>query len=108
MSTDDKLSRIRLSDAQVSALECRGLEKPFDEDQDIVADSWPAPYTHLFFARRDADRLARALTEESNAEDAQAEKETCRACAAYARRASASLAALARRVFRASVETEGR
>jgi len=94
--------RIRLSDAQVSALECRGLEEPQDALEALLARSWQGDAI-LVFDPEEAEDLAEALCDASNAEDAYAEL----ACEpldlrGFARRASRSLAALMMRVARAA------
>jgi hypothetical protein len=92
--------RLRLTDAQVAALEGRGLEEPQDPAEDALAAAWRGQF--LMFAPGSADLLFEALRDASNAEDAFAEMPGDRDLRAFARRAARSLAALSGRVLRAS------
>lgn len=84
--------RLRLSPAQVSALECRdggGLDP-------LTLAAWRGSF--LVFERAEAEALADELNEASNAEDAQAEFYGCR----FARRAARSFYAMTSRVLKAA------
>lgn len=87
---------LRLTDAQVSALECRGLEAPTDAGEELVARCWTGGVLH--FAEADREALFDALNEMSNREDAQ--HQLCDDV--FAGRAARSLAAVASRVLRRS------
>lgn len=87
--------RLRLTDAQVSALECRGIT---DEDEPAISRAWRGSAV-LAFEAAEAEALARELTEAANAEDAQAEeRRTDPETAKYARAACRSLTAMATKV----------
>lgn len=89
--------RVRLSPAQVAALECRGLEDPHDDGEVLLALAWRrGGRTSLAFEPGERDALFVALCDASNAEDGHAEEKGC----PYARRAGASLGAVASRVLR--------
>lgn len=84
------MKSIRLSPAQVSALECReggGLGPK-------TIEAWQG--NRLIFREDEAPALADELTEASNGEDAQAEIMGCK----YARRAAHSLAVVSIKVAR--------
>lgn len=91
---------IKLSDAQVSALECRDFD-PCDRAAASVLAAWSTD--RLTFYSDQCDLLFAALNEASNAEDAFAEITShdadSRRCAA---RAARSLCALASKVLRGS------
>lgn len=89
--------KLRLTDAQVSAMECRDwTEEP------VVRRCWDGGAALLFDAQ-DREPLYAALQDASNAEDAHAEYVLGPGdCRTYARRAARSLATLAGRVLRAS------
>lgn len=89
---------IRLSDAQISALECAGLEPG---EHDTVVRAW-ASRARLAFDLADRDALFSELTDLSNAEDATAEQERDRDMRKFARRASMALATVASKVLRAA------
>ena len=86
------MSAIRLTPAQVSAIECR----PLDEEEAIIARCWQGG--RLVFAPADREALYVALNEASNAEDADAGLRGDK----FARRAASSLATLAAKVLRAA------
>lgn len=92
---------VHLSAAQISALECGGLDWDAPEPGPIER-AWSTHRHALVFEEADRDALADALNEMSNAEDAFAEERTNdREMRTFARRASRSLAALYGRVLRA-------
>lgn len=86
--------RVRMTDAQVSALECRDP----DGLGPVTLAAWQGRFIHLIFDRADADALWAELNDASNAEDGQAVVEGC----FRARRAAASLSALASKVSKAA------
>lgn len=89
--------RVKLSPAQVSALECRPLGFGLDQSdpEDVLLDAcWDRDGRALVFEEGQRDALCAALVEASNAEDGQAEEKDD----VYARRAARSLAALAGKV----------
>lgn len=92
----NKLLRIRLSPAQVSALECReggGLDE-------VTLRAWQGEY--LVFPESERELLFEELIEASNCEDAQAEEQRYRgenSVAAY--RAALSFSTLTGKVLRA-------
>ncbi len=88
---------IRLTNAQTAALECRGLEAPQDELEELVARCWDQARGRLTFEPDEADDLWGILSEMSNAEDAQ-QQETGDV---FAGRAARSLASVASKVIRA-------
>ena len=87
--------RIKLSPAQISALECRaggGLDP-------LTEAAWEdGGRTHLDFLTVTASALFEELVDAGNAEDAQWEVTGC----AYAGRAARSLSAVSGKVLRAS------
>lgn len=95
--------RIRLTDAQLSALECSGLEiidRDADDAEDlaVLAAAWTGRTLTVTDATRES--LWRAINDRSNAEDAAAEQDNDPAMRTFARRASRSLATLGSRVLR--------
>jgi len=84
--------RVRLSPAQVSALECRGVD---GLDSTTLA-AWNVGAGTLTFGIEDVDALLDELTDASNAEDAFAEAYKC----PYARRAAMSLSVIGSKVIR--------
>ncbi len=86
--------KIRLTGPQEGALECRGLDEPFDAGEALLARCWVGRYLRFEADQRDA--LFSVLNELSNAEDAQHQIEGD----ALAGRAARSLAALASRVLK--------
>jgi hypothetical protein len=84
---------LRLTAAQLSALECAGLEERADDlepDEQILRAAWRGRQLEVTDATREA--IFRALTDRSNAEDADAQQ---RADAAIRRQAAGAAAALA-------------
>ena len=87
--------RLRITSAQVSALECRGITS---EDDPAIGRAWRG-FAVLAFEPAEAEALAAELTEAANAEDGQAEERgTDPETAKYARAACRSLTAMAARV----------
>lgn len=86
--------RVRLSDAQVSAIECRHLE----DEEEPIGRAWDGG-RNLEFEVEEREELWRALVDAGNAEDAQAQQSTGET-RAMANRASHSLAAVAGKVLR--------
>lgn len=94
--------KIRMTDAQISALECSGVDVALDAAEELVARCWQDQ--QLVFHPDEADALASALCELSNAEDACAQDAGRDAAERkFAGRAARSLAALMSRVGRAAV-----
>lgn len=94
---------IWLTDAQVSALECSGVEEePKDHIDQVVSRAWDMDV--LRFMPESQEELFAALTELSNAEDAQAQQETDNQARAQARGAAKALQNLASKVLRAAAE----
>ena len=87
--------KLRLTLAQVSALECAGLDQPEGPAEVTLAAAWRGRVLEVTDATRDA--LFEAVNDRSNAEDAQAEQTGD----IFARRAARSLSALASAVLRA-------
>jgi hypothetical protein len=85
--------RLRLTKAQESALECRGI---CAEDEPTINRTWYG--SRLVFDPADADALAKELVEVASAEDAQAEESKDAETAKFAREASRALEVLAARV----------
>lgn len=93
-------TRILLTPAQVSALECRGIDEL--DDSPRTAAAWDRRRHLTVPADRDqALELMAELIEHSNGEDAQAEMEAGTETGMYAGRAARSLAALSGKVCRA-------
>lgn len=99
--------RIRLTNAQTSALECAGLEHSDDlvdeeslrDDLAILSSSWNRDKRTLTVTDETRESLWRALNDRSNAEDAAAEEDDDAEMRTFARRASRSLASLGSRVL---------
>lgn len=88
---------VRLTDAQVSALECAGLALDDDPAAIALLRAWrDGDWRRLSFEPGDRDLLTRALVDAANSEDAAAERGD-----PFAARARASLEAVARKVARA-------
>jgi hypothetical protein len=98
-----KLRKIKLSPAQESALEARGLDYPEPEEQ-LLADAWKGSY--LEFAPEHAEEIFDAITDAANAEGGMAEEIKRRdpQGAKYARAASRSLTALGGKVIKVLAE----
>lgn len=84
--------KVRLTDPQAGALECR----PLDDDEAPIADAWDGEST-LSWEPHETDALLSALTEASNAEDAQYTEDKCQ----FARRASEVLTRISNKVLKA-------
>lgn len=78
--------RLKLTSAQESALECRGLDWQLDAGERLLSRSWSGSW--LEFGPEDREELASAICEASNAEDAASEE--------HAREGEKELARLAR------------
>lgn len=99
------MTRVRVSEAQAAALECRPLDPPFDDEGDaLLARCWDRGAGVLVFAEHERDGLFSALNDASNGEDASADHTTDPTLRRLARAASRSLGALAGRVLRAGRE----
>jgi hypothetical protein len=88
---------IKLTDAQVSALECSGLEElhpEFDADLFVLREAWKGQTLVVTADTRDA--LFSALIDRANAESETPDADV------FARRAARSLGTLASRVLRAA------
>ena len=86
--------RIRLSVAQLSALECAGI----DEEFPALLKAWQGCY--LVFEPAEADAISSELTDRSNGEDAAAEQASDPAMRRQARGASIALGNLSSRILR--------
>ena len=84
--------KLRLSDAQVSAIECRDWS-----EEPVMQRAWQGSY--LVFEEADREPLWEELRDASNAEDAQAEYDTDAAARKFAGRASRSLGCVAGKVL---------
>lgn len=94
---------LNLSDAQISALECAGLDDPraVDGYLRIVRACWRANRLVLPRSAKGRDRLASAICELSNGEDETAQHSSDREVARCCRAAARALATLQGRVLRA-------
>jgi hypothetical protein len=90
-----RVVRVRLTEAQVSALECRDCDE-------LIQAAWDGG-RYLVFMTHDAEALADELNDASNGEDAYAEQDSGD-MAIYAARAARSLSAVYGKVLRAAAK----
>lgn len=104
MTTATKI-RVKLSTAQVSALECRLL----DEDEAILDRVWFRETNYIVLDHNQVEETLSALNRASNSELAASEAPIIRgtACALKAIGAAQALANLVPKIVRAAIDSKG-